>query len=350
MSNWLTFLKEFNAHIEQNQVMDFGDASGETKTATTENIICDMTNMGLISVQGEEATDFLQNQLSNDVKQVSDQQSQLNAYCTPKGRVLSMFLLLKHGDRYILHLPVERVEATLKRLQMFLLRTNATLSDVSDELVAMGVAGNTIGDKLQNITTQLPGSDYQSVQTDNITLIKIPGIVPRYMIVAPVEKAQNLWRDLAASAKPCANTVWSWLDIRAGIPQVYEANVEAFVPQMMNLHSINGISFQKGCYPGQEVVARMHFLGKLKRRMYLANISSETKPARGDLLFTENDTSEQGVGRIVDAQTSPDGGFDALAVLQIASVDGSGIHLGKPDGPQLHLKELPYSVELEREK
>ena len=350
MNHWLEFLKEYNAQLDQHQVTDFGDANSETHAATSENIICDMTHMGLISVQGEEATDFLQNQLSNDVKQVNEELSQLNAYCTPKGRVLSMFFLFRHGNRYILQLPIERVEATLKRLQLFLLRTKATLSDVSEELITIGIAGNTINDALRNFITQLPTSDYQSVQNDSTTVIKTPGSIPRYLIVAPVEKAKNLWRELAASARPCANAVWRWLDIRAGIPQVYEANVEAFVPQMMNLHSINGISFQKGCYPGQEVVARMHYLGKLKRRMYLANIKSDNKPQCGDLLFAENDTSEQGVGRIVDAQPSPDGGFDALAVLQIASAEGAGIHLGKPDGPLLSFKDLPYTVELEREK
>jgi len=348
-NNWLEFLKPQNAHIENDVVEHFGDKDAEIAAALSKTVLCDLSHMGFISAEGADAQQFLQNQLSNDVNHVTVNHSQLNAYCTPKGRVLTLFRLLQHQDKYILFLPKERIEATLKRLRMYVLMSKVTLQDTSNELVAIGLAGKDAESQLKQFVQTPPQNSNDATHSDGLSVIKVPGRSARYLIVGNVEKVGALWNQLKANATPCSHHVWSHLDIQSGVPQIYEQNVEAFVPQMLNLHSIDGVSFQKGCYPGQEVVARMHFLGKLKRRMYLAHVDGPPMPAPGDLLFADNDASDQGVGRVVDAQRNPNGGVDMLVVLQIASTEKGAIHLKNNQGPPINLKDLPYTVELERE-
>ena len=347
--NWLDFLKQQNAHFENNSLAHFGDRDAELQAAVAKDILCELTHLGFISATGDEAQSFLQNQLSNDVKQVNEQHSQLNAYCTAKGRALGLFRVFQFNDSYYLQIPTELIETTLKRLQMFVLMTKVTLQDVSKQLVCFGLAGPNAEQLLSTISKEIPQQDNQCIVAHELLICRIPGKQPRYMILAEEQKAIETWNQLKPNTTLCGHHVWSYLDIQAGIPQIYQSNVEAFVPQMLNLHSIDGISFQKGCYPGQEVVARMHFLGKLKRRMYLAHVDSDRAPKPGDLVFAEDDQSKEGIGKVVDGQANPDGGFDILTVLQIASAEAGPIYINNPASTELKLLELPYEVALERE-
>ncbi|NOZ54255.1 MAG: folate-binding protein YgfZ [Gammaproteobacteria bacterium] len=350
-NNWLDFLKQQNAHIKNNVVEHFGNKDVKTAPPSLhQTILCDLSHMGFISADGAEAQLFLQNQLSNNINNVSVNHSQLNAYCSAKGRVLALFQVLQHQDKYILFLPKECLDATLKRLQMYVLMTKVTLQDASNELVAIGLAGNDANVELKKYLPTIPENPDDVTQYDGLSVTKVQGQSARFIIIGHTDKIVALWRQLQMNTTLCSHHAWSHLDILSGIPQVYQQNVEAFVPQMLNLHSIDGVSFQKGCYPGQEVVARMHFLGKLKRRMYLAHVDNNALlPTPGTPLFADNDKSDQGVGKVVDAQISPDGGIDMLAVLQITSAENGTIHLKDKQGTTLNLKDLPYTVELERE-
>jgi len=347
---WLTFLIQQNAQIENNCITHFGDQNAEQRAALNNDVLCELTHLGAIAAHGVEAQSFLQNQLSNDVNQVSGQYSQLNAYCTAKGRALALMRLFIINDHYFLQMPVERVDAILKRLQMFVLRSKVNLTDASEQLVAFGLAGANAERILTSISSVVPQQVNQCVTSGTLHLCKIQGTQPRYMIFGNVDSAIAAWKQLQTHTVMCSHNVWRHLDIVAGVPQIYQANVEAFVPQMLNLHSIDGISFNKGCYPGQEIVARMHYLGKLKRRMYLTHVQNPPRtPQAGDLIFATDDQSNEGIGRVVDAQPNPDGGFDLLSVLQIASIEAGAVHLHSPDGPELTIQDLPYTVVLERQ-
>jgi folate-binding protein YgfZ len=164
-----------------------------------------------------------------------------------------------------------------------------------------------------------------------------------FQLEMAADQAPAIWLALAASANPVASASWDWLTIRAGVPVVLPATQETFVLQMINLDLIGGVSFKKGCYPGQEIVARMHYLGKLKRRMYLAHIESELPPQAGDELFSA-EMEGQASGTIVNASAAPTGGYDVLAVVQIASRDTQSIHLTSLTGPVLAFQSLPYSL------
>ena len=160
-----------------------------------------------------------------------------------------------------------------------------------------------------------------------------------------LQAARSIWDTVNVHAAPVGEPVWRLLDIQAGIPNIFAATSELFVPQMVNLQAINALSFKKGCYPGQEIVARMHYLGKLKRRMFLAHIADDVSVAPGDNMYAEGSTSGQGVGKVVRAQSNPDGGTDLLAVIEISSAEQLKLRLNNVDGPLLKLLELPYILE-----
>ncbi len=301
--------------------------------------ITDLSHLGLIRAAGTDLRGFLQGQLTNDINQVSPELAQLSSYLSPKGRMLGSFWIFQRGDELYLQLPAERLEAILKRLRMFVLRAQVALEDASGELARFGIAGDCAAAMLPFT----PSAEKATITRDDITIVRLPADRPRFELIGPPTALAGLWSRLSDQATQTGPDFWRLLDIRAGIPTVFEDTVEAFVPQMANLQLIGGVSFTKGCYTGQEVVARMQYLGKLKRRMYRARTDSVARPAPGTEVFSPSSEAGQGVGRIVDAAPSPDGGFEALTVLQIGSADGGDLHLHDTGGPSLELLGLPYA-------
>ncbi len=339
--DWQQFLETQGARIASGRVTDFGDPAAERQAAAQGEVIADLSHYGLIRVSGEDAREFLQNQFGNDVNAVSDSQAQLSSYSNAKGRMLAIFhLFLRDGD-YFLVLPADILDATLKRLRMFVLRSQVNLEEASDALARFGLAGARASTLLADTVGSVPERDWQVRHQDGLSVLRLPGPPPRFEIHGPAEAVVALWQRLARQATPVGAAVWTWLNIRAGLPDLHAETVEAFVPQMANLEALDAISFKKGCYPGQEVVARMHYLGKLKRRMYLAHADTAELPAPGSAVFAEGE--DQAAGKVVEAAPAPAGGVDLLMVVQIASAKNP-LHLGAPAGPALTLEALPYTV------
>ncbi len=343
-SEWQKFLSKHGAVIEHDQVIAFGAPEQERKAALGNTILADLSAYGLIKVSGEDRVNFLQNLFSNDIKEITPERSQLNAWCNPKGRMLASLRVFQIDDDYFLQLSADLLETTLKRLRMYVLRSKVTLEDVSDEWACLGLAGETAPRLLAGRISHPPEKNHQLAQEKGLTVIRLAGDTPRFQICARTADLIPLWQALEAEATPVGYPVWNWLEIRAGVPNIVAGTSEAFVPQMVNYATIGGVSFTKCCYPGQEVVARMHYLGKLKRRMYLAHIDADTPPEAGENLFPAGET-EQSCGKVVQAQNSPEGGVDLLAVLQIAAAENDEIHLGSASGPQLQLQKDPYPVD-----
>ena len=302
--------------------------------------ITDLSHFGLIRVAGDELRTFLQGQLTNDINAVTPTSAQLSSYCSPKGRMLGSFWIFQRGADLYLQLPVERLEAILKRLRMFVLRADVTLEDASEQLARFGIAG----DCAAGILRFAPSAGNSCETRDEVTVLRLPGDRQRFEVIAAPEVAGAIWSDLSATAEQTGSEFWSLMDIRAGIPTVFEDTVEAFVPQMANLQLVGGVSFTKGCYTGQEVVARMQYLGKLKRRMYRAQVDADERPAPGTEVFSPSSDSTQAIGRIVDSAAAPQGGFEVLAVLQISSAESGDVHLGDAAGPILKMLPLPYAL------
>jgi folate-binding protein YgfZ len=311
--------------------------------ASSHQAHCAFSNLadrGLIRISGGDALDFLQGQLTNDIRKVTPEQGQLSAYCTPKGRMLALFQIFRSRDTLLLELPRERLEPVLKRLQLFVLRADVKLEEVSDELVISGLAGACCSELLP----ALPDTPFATTDLDGLTLMRIPGDVPRCKLIGSAEASIAFWEKHRQQVQPVDGDFWPLLDIRAGLPQVYDATAEAFVPQMCNLDLLDAISFTKGCYTGQEVVARMKYLGQLKRRMFWARLAGARCPAPGEPLFSPSSQSAQGAGKVVDARPSPGDGCEALVVAELAGFEAGDLRLGDQNGASLELREPPYGL------
>jgi folate-binding protein YgfZ len=335
---WQTYLESSGATVDKQDRVRFVDAEGFPECA-----LCDLSSLGLLQIGGADAADFLQGQFTNDIHAVTEQQSQLSGYCTPQGRLLANFRIFRREQDFFLQLPLELLPAFQKRLSMYILRAQVRIADLSDRLVRIGLAGECAAALLADRFPGLPDQPNAVLHPQEWTLLRLPGAVPRFEIIAPAGQMIPLWEHCRAQAAPADPDYWPLLEIRAGIPTVYTATVEAFVPQMINLHRVNGVSFSKGCYVGQEVVARMKYLGKLKRRMHLARVTCASAPLPGDELYADQTTqSGQGAGTVVDARPSGDGNWELLAVVEDASFGQGRLHLEDSNGPVLEFLELPY--------
>lgn len=301
---------------------------------------CELAQFGLIRFSGEEAQDFLHNQLTCDVSALKLGHSTYGAYCTPKGRVLASFLLWRADQGFFMQLPSSLREPIQKQISKYILRSRVKAADATAEWVLLGVTGKDATALAQRVAGKALHAVHELVQAPDSMVIRLPG--DRFEIVAARDRARAILDMLAAEAQPVDAEHWQQQIIRAGVPIILPATQEAFVPQMVNLDLIGGVSYDKGCYPGQEIVARMHFRGTLKQRMYLANVASTEPPQPGEKFYSPA-FGEQACGAVVNAARSPEGGHDLLAVLQIGAAERGDLHWKSPDGPPLKLLELPYS-------
>jgi tRNA-modifying protein YgfZ len=337
---WQNFLMQQGAQLHEGVVQHFGDLPAELLASRDSTILCDLSQFGTLKVSGEEAQKFLQNLLSNDITAVNGNTAQLSSFNSPKGRMMATFLIWQNGADYFLQLPHSLSAALLKRLSMYVMRSKVKISDASDEVVCLGLSGRDAAELIKQNLGEIPAQDWAVSQHDNMSVIRIAA--NRYQINTTAQHAIALWGKLA-SAKPAASTCWDWLNIQAGIPVITPATQEQFVLQMTNLDLLGGVSFTKGCYPGQEIVARTHYLGKQKRRMFLAHIEPDSPVAAGNELFSE-EMAGQPCGMVMNACQAPGGGFDILAVMQINSRENQTVHLHSMQGAQLNFLPLPYSL------
>ncbi len=302
----------------------------------------DLSDLGLIRASGDDIEHFLQGQLTNDITEVTSEHSQLSGYCTPKGRLLATMRVISHAGDFLLLMPRERLTPVLQRLSMFVLMSKVTLSDASDELQTIGLYGD--------CATSLPAADIAAqaddciATEDGVTTVRIAASAPRFLLIGSAGAITQRRQHLTETTTPGTDQQWRLLDIRAGLPSVFDATIEAFVPQMVNMHLVNGVSFSKGCYTGQEIVARMHYLGKLKRRMYRVAVEGDC-PASGADLYSPQSQSGQGSGKIVMSAVSADGVCEALAVIEVANAETGELRLNDENGDKLEILGLPYSFE-----
>ena len=296
---------------------------------------------GLIRLEGTDAEAFLNGQLTSDVHALTPEHCQYGGYCTAKGRLLATFLLWRREQSFYLQLPAVLREPVQRQLSKFILRSKVTCSDGTSAWVRFGAAGAGAGDLLLRILGALPADPGDVRHVADAAIIKLP--VDRYEIAVAAASARAFEEALGKHGfSPAAADLWRRLDILAGVPVITVATQEEFVPQMVNLDLIGGVSFTKGCYPGQEIVARLHYRGRLKQRMHRFYVDARGAPEPADKLYSTA-LGDQACGMLVDAAPAPDGGYDALAVVQLDQAAGN-LHLRATDGPVLKLLELPYPV------
>lgn len=336
--NWIDFLQQ---HGARNEGLDFGNLSEELRSAQSATILAPLTDIGLIRVCGDDADVFLHNLLTNDLKGLSADGAQRSGICNPKGRLLATFLIWREGADLLIALSSDLHAAILKKLSMYVLRSKVKLSDASDQRMLIGLSGPEAAKALADLGP-IPT---ESLKTSNIEYGQVVRVdVERYLLAVDASAAERVWRKLAALARPAGLAAWHWLEIIAGIPLVSSATQEEFIPQMINFELIDGVSFKKGCYPGQEIVARTQYLGKIKRRMYRAHLEGELPVAGAHLYAPE--TGDQSCGTVVRGSPAPDGGNEFLAVIQSTCAEAGEVHLDSPSGPRLVFQPLPYALDI----
>jgi len=315
---------QFNA-TRTDEIDAFGDSTSELAAARDATVVVPLTHLGVIRVRGEDAKSFLHNQLTSDINHLDSGSAQHSAWCSPKGRMLVSFVIWREGDDYLLALSADLLATIAKRLQMYVLRAKVTVADISNERCLLGVAGPQAPAVLAAFDLAPPPAMKTAVN-DEVTAIHLDP--QRFLVALPVAVAVDRWSGLVALAHPAGLPAWRWLDIRAAMPIVCEATKEHFVPQMANFDRLGGVSFHKGCYPGQEIVARTQYLGKVKRHLY--RLKAGEPMAAGDELYSPA-VPDQSCGMVVSGAPSPAGGFEALAVLMETAAD-AGVHLRSRDG------------------
>ncbi|MDP3856334.1 MAG: hypothetical protein Q8Q73_01085 [Stagnimonas sp.] len=292
-----------------------------------------LDDLALIRARGAEARGFLQAQLSNDVARISVTQAQLSGYCGPKGRALAVFTVaqLESADSLGLELPAELLAPTLKRLRMFVLRSKLVLDDASAEWPALGLAGSQAAELLTRLNLSVPTVALGTAMTEGALVLRRPGVWPRYVLRAAPERLALIVQALAALPELPVQD-WARAELLAGMPQVRAATVDHFVPQTIDLDLAGGISFSKGCYPGQEIVARVHYLGRLKQRLHLAECAEAAEPGQAVLLAGGDG---QAVGEVMDCAPGVDGGYLIALTLRLDQADSTGLRLERPEGALL---------------
>jgi folate-binding protein YgfZ len=298
--------------------------------------IATLADWGVLRARGADAASFLHGQLTSDTVSLGDTQARLAAFCSAKGRMQASFIVWRRSpEELLLATHASVLPAVLKRLSMFVLRAKCKLDDASAEIRLFGLAGSAASHVREL-------SPWTVRRDDSGECIRLPDAdgVPRALLAATASSAAP------AGHPPLPLAHWRWLEIASGIATIEAATVDQFVPQMLNLELVGGVDFQKGCYPGQEVVARSQYRGTLKRRLF--RFDSDAPAQAGQEIFHSADPG-QPAGMVANAAPRPDGsGSSLLAELKIAALDGGSLHLGAPDGPALVRRELPYPLPIDQ--
>jgi len=290
---------------------------------------------GVLRAEGADAANFLHSQLTQDIASIDSTQARLAGYCSAKGRLLATLIVWRRGvDELLLACSADVLPASLKRLSMFVLRSKCKLSDASATVALYGLAGDAATRWLGEAA---PAAPWRRQSIDRALVMRLPDGAgqARYLWAAPADEPPP-------ALPPLAPAAWDWLEVMSGVPRIVSATAEQFVPQMVNLELVGGVNFQKGCYPGQEVVARSQYRGTLKRRAFVFELDAAAQP--GQEVFAADDPA-QPAGLVVNA-ASFEGRHAALVEAKLGALD-AGLHLAGAQGPLLRRVALPYALPLD---
>ena len=321
--DWLAYLGTQGAVMQNDAVVSFGDIEPELAATNNGSIICDLSHLGLLEIDGADAFTFLQGQVTNDINLLDGNTSHYTGHCSPKGRLLALFLAFSHYNH--LHLQFSRtlVAPIMKRLKMYVMRSKVEIKDASATIIKIGLSSENAVFLLESLFSQVPKTPYELVSLTNGALICLPSgnkTKARYEIFTSAQHAPAIWNTLKQHCTPVGLGCWEILEIEAGIPDVTPKTQEEFVPQMLNLDLMNAINFKKGCYTGQEIVARTHYLGKVKRRTLHAEIDASVLPEAGDDVFN---IAQEAVGKVVRCALNEHGKISLLLELRLDNVDST---------------------------
>ena len=336
-TKWTNYLSQLGLEYEH---PDPDTLASQLLAARDNAVLAPLRDFGLLRASGSDASVFLNNLLSNDVLGITSTCARFAGMCTPKGRLIATMLVWKDGEDLLLLLPGDVLATLLKKLSMYVLRAKVRLSEATADFALIGIS-KPVG--IADLNHDMAVHEVAPIAGGRT--IRLDG--SRWLLAIAPEVAIDRWAALTTQATVVGTEVWQWLEIAAGQPRIVAATQEVFVPQMLNMElpAVAGVSFTKGCYPGQEIVARTQHLGKIKRRMIRVRIDGDDQFHPGAPVFSAQ-TGEQQCGTVVSCASAPGGGFEALICVQSSTVESGEINLGSPTGPRPTVIPLPYALDL----
>ncbi|NVK40943.1 MAG: folate-binding protein YgfZ [Oceanospirillaceae bacterium] len=337
MSDWLDKVQALGASLNDDgtRILSVDDRDSDTR-------VTPLLHQSLMSVIGPDADKFLQGQLSCDMKDVSALGSRLGAHCNIKGHMHSLYRLMRVQDGFWLRCQRELLPNSAALLKKYMIFSKAEATDLSDDIVGLGCSGPGAAVLVEKVLGQVPSEVDGVYASEGMLAVRVPG--KRFEIWLPREEALKKLPELVEFAPLGTTDAWELEDIRAGVPDLRPETVEAFIPQMTNLQALHGVSFTKGCYTGQEIVTRLQHRGQLKRPMFLARVSTDSRPAPGTALHS---AEKENIGQVVLAAPSGPDSYELLAVIVKDLAESTPILLGSQRGPALEILDLPYQLDPE---
>jgi folate-binding protein YgfZ len=323
--DWIDFLKADNAALINDSEILFTD-SLQTKT----DYITAIPYLGILKITGVDATQFLQGQLTCNINELTKSNSYFAAFCNAKGRAISTLLILKNADSFLLIIPNELIDVVSKKLQMYILRSDVQIQNATNELCLLGITSTN-----SDLSIDLPDTDFTVNNSAEIT-IKLPSNNCRYLIISSAKQAINLWTQLTQdkNINIANSTSWNYHDISAGIAWLTLATSEEYIPQMLNIDKLGGISFNKGCYTGQEIIARTHYLGKAKRELFLAECENTAMLDNESKIIS--DKNQNLSGKIIAFQNNEQN-IRLLAVIPSVDAEPKTLQINNLDKTRINI-------------
>jgi folate-binding protein YgfZ len=335
LAAWQPLLDAMGARLVDGSA-HFPGAPADMESLAQGSLLVPLPDYRLLALAGPDGAGFLQGQLTCDVNAVTETLSSPAAHCTPKGRMLTSFQLARRGAAlFWLRLRADLADGTARQLGKYLVFSKAKLRPLDEQLV-VGLYGAQAAAALREAYGTLPSGRYGTANLDDGLLLQLDDAGLQFECWLPPERALALWQQCRGRFAPAGGDFWRWLRIRAGRAELCAATAEQFIPQMLNYHLLGAVSFSKGCYTGQEIVARAHYRGQVKRHLLRAEIDGQP-PAPGAEL---RDARGRAAGQVVEAVASAAGRAELLAV--------SGAESGEPlqtaEGLTLRVLPLPYAI------
>jgi hypothetical protein len=317
---WYSFLRRQGAVFEGAAVCRFGNRPS-TYLDPKDTVFSPINWLGIARISGPDAANFLQAQLTGDISDIGPKITRISGYCNPKGRLLGIFQVLREGDDFLLLSDSDILPNLLQRLQMYVLRMKVQLT-AETARVAIGLLGPDANHIVSELSGSPPEVTNNVVSKQGICSMPFGENKKGYLIIAPPKQLIESWVVIQSSAQLAGSDQWTLFEIRSGIPRITPATQEYFIPQSVNLDLIGGVSFSKGCYPGQEIVARVRYLGRLKHRMARAIVTHGELPSPGDPVFLDVEATQR-AGTVINAVSLPNGSGELLATVPVTSSTGA---------------------------
>jgi tRNA-modifying protein YgfZ len=335
---WIKFLSDkesLNLLTNLPQSPTFTHPAANTKQFA----LFDLSDWGMLSVTGQNAANFLQGQATCDIRKISVQQGQLGGFCDYKGRLFAIFYAFLWQQNYYLWMPKEIIPETIKQLNKYALLSKIILQDESENRLTLGLSINTVDDNIKNIFHHLPDQLYASHVENEVFMLRIPGSLPSFMLTGDIENLKQTWEKLKSHSHFTSDNGWNLEQIRAGLPFIYIPTIGQYMPHQLNLPDNHGVSFDKGCYTGQEIVARLHYRGKLKQHLNRATVNTTQSPHINDYLYTasaDNQENKKVVGQVVMSAQADENQFEMLVIVEDGARE-QDIYLHDVNGPKIIL-------------